>query len=310
MKASWKSKLYQLDQEKKWDAAISFMDEVIAENQDSVDAYLSLQYLIMNLLVEDREYDGTDSDRYIGILQKYFRKAYAKFWNNPAYLYYTGRTAVMAEWYFDLEYEQVSMMIDKAAELEPENKIYKWNYYSNLNPWIADEREEIRIFIKDVFDTNSPLRKELEAKGSVGSYIFDMMSYGLKRQVSHLRCIDKKELDRIRFLRAMRFFVLKCIENGTFDSQIKLEKYLDIPLDNNIDVIKMSKKMFDNDQFKDYQKSYVIMIDIISKYSLEHDDIRSSDLKKMTLVKGKKETVDPQYWNIWYASILKSLSTP
>lgn len=46
----WENKLYQLEQERSWDEAISYIQNIIKINSCFVDAYLSLQFLLMSLL--------------------------------------------------------------------------------------------------------------------------------------------------------------------------------------------------------------------------------------------------------------------
>ena len=48
----WKESLRKLERNKQWDEAIEFMQEVIAQNQDDMDAYIAINYLLMNLIVE------------------------------------------------------------------------------------------------------------------------------------------------------------------------------------------------------------------------------------------------------------------
>ena len=48
---SWKEELHQLEHEQSWGDAISFMQKTIAENSGDMDAYLAMNYLLMNLLL-------------------------------------------------------------------------------------------------------------------------------------------------------------------------------------------------------------------------------------------------------------------
>lgn len=85
---TWQKILRKLEQNKEWDNAIEFMQNVVKENPDNVDVYLRINYLLMNLLVEE-DYDRTKHDYYAALLKKYFDESYAKFFLNPEYLYYT-----------------------------------------------------------------------------------------------------------------------------------------------------------------------------------------------------------------------------
>lgn len=300
----WKKKLKELEDKKQWDVAIAFMEKVIAENQDSVDAYLSLQYLIMNLLVEDREYDGSNRDSYVKKLQKYFHEAYEKFSENSEYLYYTGRTAVMSDWYFGFEGNEAHEMIDKAAELEPDNKVYQWNSFRDLNP--LHDREKLEPYIYDVFDSHSDIRKELDSKGSLGTYLLNIMTYVLQKKQLQIRCIDEKKIDWSRALRASVCFFSQSITKDESKISNSLKNKLESPLYSSLSTMEKWEDLYKDTEIKNYRDSYTIMMRLVAKY-LEDNDLYLSTLEGMKLVKGKQKTVDPQYWDIWHACVLETL---
>ena len=84
------------EQQKEWDTAIQYMESVIDQHPNDMDAYLSINYLLMNLLVEE-DYNSEKHDYYAALLKKYFDISYAKFSDNPEYLYYSARIAAMSE---------------------------------------------------------------------------------------------------------------------------------------------------------------------------------------------------------------------
>ena len=49
----WQEQLKKLEDAQQWDFAVDLMQEVIAKNPDDMDAYMSMNYLFMNLLVEE-----------------------------------------------------------------------------------------------------------------------------------------------------------------------------------------------------------------------------------------------------------------
>ena len=83
---NWEEQLAKLEQRKDWKSAIVLMQETINQNSNSVDAYLIMNYLLMNLLVEE-QYEPNDHNYYAGLLKKYFIESYAKFSDNPEYLF-------------------------------------------------------------------------------------------------------------------------------------------------------------------------------------------------------------------------------
>lgn len=172
---NWKEKLSKLEQRKDWKSAISLMQETIKQNTSSIDAYLSMNYLLMNLLVEE-QYDLNDHDYYEGLLKKYFVESYAKFSNNPEYLFYIGQIASISEWYFDIEIEEAQSMMKKASELEPDSILYKWANYSGLDTRDQAKKEKIILYAKQAL-FEPEVKEELKSKGALGKYLWDSLEY-------------------------------------------------------------------------------------------------------------------------------------
>jgi tetratricopeptide (TPR) repeat protein len=174
----WKNNLKQFEDKKKWDSAIELMENVIKDNPNSLEAYLNICYLLMNLLVEE-DYDEKKHDYYAKLTKKYFDESHTKFTNNPEYLYFIGRIACMSEWYFGIEIEDANQMLKKATQLDPENLIYKWDYYASFskeNPF----NPEVINYANIVLQANSPIAQLLNEKGSLGKYILGMMKHWSK----------------------------------------------------------------------------------------------------------------------------------
>lgn len=170
---TWQKHLRELEKSKQWDEAIAFMEDVIKKNPHNMDAYIAMNYLLMNLLVEE-DHDESKHDHYEVLTKKYFDESWAQFCENPEYLYYTGRTAVMSEWYFDVEPDEITAMLDKALALDPENLIYQWLYYWPLARKDPEDKE-VLTYISKILDENSFIQKTLKAKGAIGEYILDLM---------------------------------------------------------------------------------------------------------------------------------------
>ncbi len=174
---NWKEQLKKLEQSKEWDFAIKLMESVIEDNPDNLDAYLSMNYLLMNLLVEEK-HDESKHSYYENLLKKYFNESYKKFSDNAEYLFFTGITAFMSEWFFGIDIEDAKNMLYKATQLAPDNILYKWGYYGNFDLSKFDSlRKESEIYAKQILEKNSPFRKMLEEKGSLGAHILQIMSH-------------------------------------------------------------------------------------------------------------------------------------
>lgn len=172
---NWKSELINLEQKKNWDTAILLMEQVIADNPHDLTAYIAINYLLMNLIVEE-DYDKTKHDHYASLLKHYLTESYAKFSNDPEYLFFTARTAHISEWYFDMTREQVRAMDFKALSLEPNNILYRWVYIVLLDEKLPHNKNILLDYAQMVLAENSPINKTLESKGAIGEYILGIMT--------------------------------------------------------------------------------------------------------------------------------------
>lgn len=172
---NWKEHLLKLEQRKDWKSAIALMENIIDSNGTNVDAYLSINYLLMNLLVEEN-YNPDEHDYYAELLKKYFTESYAKFSRSPEYLFYIGKIACMSEWYFDIEIEEAQSMIKKALYIEPDNILYHWANYGDLDMRDSINNEKMILFAKQAL-SNPTVKKELKSKGALGKYLWDALEY-------------------------------------------------------------------------------------------------------------------------------------
>jgi len=178
---NWKEKLKYLESIEDWDSAIELMQKVIAEHPNDIDAAIRMNYLLMNLLVEE-QHDESKHGYYEQLTKKYFLESYQRFSDNPEYLFFTGITACMSEWYFGIEIEQAEEMIQKAMQQEPQNILYQWAHYGFLDVYKNENEKKLAIpYAKIVLEENSPLKKILETKGAIGSYLLDIMTSWGKR---------------------------------------------------------------------------------------------------------------------------------
>lgn len=102
----WREQLKQFEYRKDWESAIKLIQVVIDDTPNDMDGYLSVNYLLMDILVNEA-YDNSKHDYYADLLKRYFLESYCKFSNNSEYLFYIGFIASMSEWYFDIKMEDV-----------------------------------------------------------------------------------------------------------------------------------------------------------------------------------------------------------
>ncbi len=175
---SWKEKLRTLERQKEWDAAIELMIHTINHNPDDMDAYIYMNYLLMNLLVEE-DHTSIDENKfayYETLTKHYFDESYAKFSNNAEYLFFTATTAVMSEWFFGIDVPDYEAMFQKAMLLEPNNLLYQRIYYMDLDKTIPGNKKAAMEYAKKILDKDSPIQKTLKSKGAVGAYLLELMT--------------------------------------------------------------------------------------------------------------------------------------
>jgi len=170
----WKESLRKYEQTKDWKSAIELMQKTISSNPNSLDAYLSMNYLLMNLLVEEN-YDNRKHDYYAGLLKKYFIESYSKFVHNPEYLFYISIIAHMSEWYFDIDIEEAKTMLKEAIRLDPGNTLYKWGYDAYIDMSNTSGKYKDKLYAKKILAEDSLIKDKLKSKGSLGEYILDIM---------------------------------------------------------------------------------------------------------------------------------------
>ncbi|MCE7060110.1 hypothetical protein [Dyadobacter sp. CY343] len=178
---NWKEQLSKFEETNNGKSAISLMQETININGSSIEAYLSFNYLLMNLLVEE-EYDSNDHDYYAGLLKKYFIESYDKFSYDPKYLFYIAHIARMSEWYFNIEISDAQSMMEKASELEPDSILYKWAKCCDLDMRDSSNVEKMILYAKHaLLDTN--VKEELKSNGALGQYLLDLLRYWSKKKL-------------------------------------------------------------------------------------------------------------------------------
>jgi hypothetical protein len=179
----WKEQLEALEKAKDWDFAIAFMENVITQNRNDMDAYIFLNFRLMYLLVESYPYpEKSKVDYYEALAKKYFKESYAKFSNNPEYLYYTGQTAVMSEWFFGLTTEERERIISKAEAEYPEYPPIKFIYYWSVFRKDQKNKEALE-YAGLTLSQDSPVKKVFETKGAIGEYLWGIYTYLAKQML-------------------------------------------------------------------------------------------------------------------------------
>ena len=173
---NWKIKLKELENEKNWTDAIALLQSVILKNPNNLDAYLFINYLLMNILVEE-EYDSSKFEYYCELIKSYFKLSYENFFDNPEYLFWTGFTATMSEWFFEIEIEKAELMLLQAYRKEPDNILYIMGFLLQNE---MTKIEDIYDFDKQFISKYPVLPEFLQNKGALGEYLYSLILSGSK----------------------------------------------------------------------------------------------------------------------------------
>lgn len=169
----WQTKLNELESKKAWDESIDYLAVEVKTEPNRLEKYLCLNYLLMNLLVEE-DYDEVKQDFYVNSLKAFFSESYLHFSKSPKYLFYTAFTASMSEWFFGIEIQEVYNMLQKAFSLAPENKLFQWGF----NRFIKQEKEISRQLAEEVLKDKN-IVSELNSLGALGEHVKTLLKGSL-----------------------------------------------------------------------------------------------------------------------------------
>jgi tetratricopeptide (TPR) repeat protein len=174
---AWQYELRRLENQEAWDQAIELLKKAIAQNPSDLNVYISMNYLLMNLLVDENEDEDELSNfsSYEALAQKMFKESYAKFSDNAEYLFFTALTASMAESCFGIDQDKAHAMFTKAAKLEPKNILYQWGYCAYVDVDSKESQKTAVGYAQAIAKSKSPIKAMLLAKGSIGEYVLEMM---------------------------------------------------------------------------------------------------------------------------------------
>ena len=205
----WPVYLFKLEKECKWNKAIAFMEKIINDDPDDVWAYVSLLYLLMDLMVENHpeiDYEGME-EYYMPTAKKYFWESYSKFCNDSEYLYYMAISVNLSPWYLDVSDELMNDMFERAEEAEPDNPVYQLHKYKEISEK-DPENEEVYNIVQLNISKNSPTIKILTDKGSIGEYLLRLRMNGFCDIAERYEAI-KNEKKRSVWQQKVDFMIIK-----------------------------------------------------------------------------------------------------
>lgn len=184
----WKEQVKYLEQEGSFDIAIFVLEKEIKERPDNLDAYIFLLYRFMDLFLEnacywsniskDRlrqiksEYYDAKKWQYVPLVQKCFDESYARFSDDPEYLYYASKIVIQFYWYIDLKVDEnlIDAMYEKA----------KASGYNSLIEQSSPKNEHDIEWAKRILSDPS-IQEQLATKGAAAEYVIGSKVFIAKR---------------------------------------------------------------------------------------------------------------------------------
>lgn len=168
MVTDWKETIAILEKKRDWRGAINLLQN---SDNNSLDIHLRVMFLLAFYLAEGQY--STDEYNYISTsLREIYDKAKIKFPENSQFLFFTAMMMYIGEWYFGVDdIEFVNQMLKKATEMEADNTLYKWGYYSRLDQH-SERNIELKLQLSKQLLFKEPVYMHLlKEKGLLGEYI-------------------------------------------------------------------------------------------------------------------------------------------
>jgi len=170
----WREELSYLAERKPWKDVLVFFKKMIAENPDNVEVYVAAIYFLIDLLlegpVEARINFVREADDIAREIKKFFDESHKQFNENAEYLFFVGNFMGLTDWYFGGDILELSrQMQKKAAEIEPDNILYKWADALSIDP-----KKETDLAIEILADSEKI--KWLKSRGAAGEYMINMIN--------------------------------------------------------------------------------------------------------------------------------------
>jgi len=176
---TWREQVVQLEFEGNFDIAVFLLEKVIRDSPDEMDAYIVLLHRFMDSCLEnpcywsnvskdplkkikEEYYEDKINKDYRKRAQKCFDESYARFSDNPEYLYYISRLLLHAYDFMCLNVKE-SLLVDmyhKAKNLGY-NALVEAGYSTKVND---------TAWAKKILDDPS-IQKQLATKGAAAHYV-------------------------------------------------------------------------------------------------------------------------------------------
>jgi|GEM_PF-5703777 len=182
----WKEQLQLYREAENFDAATLWLEKIIREDPDNVDARIFMNDLMLHILIDPHSWDlyrphtrdamlnylyhKARTQDYEKLALQYYNKSTTAFGNNPKYLYFTAITISLAPWIFgdaNIIEAMSDLMWEKARQLDPHSPLLNGNRsdYEALN---ASSEKELFTYKQHIIEEN---KRILGTMGPAGEFI-------------------------------------------------------------------------------------------------------------------------------------------
>lgn len=169
-------KLKLFEKNKEWDNAIGLLKEMIADNPNDSWPYVQAIYLFHNILLEE-DYPEEKQGELASLLNEYFELSKNKFLDDSEYLFFMGKILHIAEWYFNLDDNQLAFEFqEKAMNKEPDNLLYQWAYRLSCPGDVLEG-----FLAHQLIEYKDEKVEWLKTKGFPGEYILEHLNMSNER---------------------------------------------------------------------------------------------------------------------------------
>ena len=176
---NWREQVAQLEHEGNFDIAVFLLEKIIQEHPDEMDAYIILLHRFTDSILEnpcywsnvsadplkkikEEYYDDKIEHDYRERAQHCFDESYARFSDNPEYLYYASRLLLHA-------YDFMCMKVKESLLISMETKARASGYNSFIEQ-SSPKNEHDAEWAKRILNDPS-IQEQLATKGAAAEYV-------------------------------------------------------------------------------------------------------------------------------------------
>ena len=159
-------KIFELEEENKFEEVFELYQTLYSENESDYEIWKNFHFFLWNG-IEDSTTKFNERIEVNKLLQKMFDEGKNNFSELADFNFIAGYTVSIFPYeygdYYDLEFE-ANQMLKKAAEIEPENLIYKLVYFGSISNVDKEEYRKLEI------ESSPKVLETFSGKGILNKY--------------------------------------------------------------------------------------------------------------------------------------------